>query len=396
MSMASSTSLLLLKTASAAAARRATPSLRPRTGNSHRRPSISDPITDHLALSFTAYRNISSTSSALVSNKAFKITPPIKKRPITTTPTLHLDQSADEIIIDWPEQEEQSDPSDVGHNTIGPGVGRHRSRTLESLSLVGKVCVVTGAARGLGNLMARTLVESGANAIALLDLDGPTSESAARDVEDWFIEHGAAVKGEVQAIGIGCDVSNEDHVKAAMQKVVDRFGRIDVLVTAAGIVHNYPATEYPTEKMRQLYGINIDGTFFCARECAKHMLASNRPGTIILIGSMSGSVVNVPQAQTPYNASKAAVKHMASSLAVEWAKKNIRVNSIAPGYMVTSLTRTILDANPELETTWTSLTPMGRLGLPEDIKGAIVFLASDSSAYITGTELRVDGGYCAT
>ena len=106
-----------------------------------------------------------------------------------------------------------------------------------------QVCVVTGAARGLGNLMARTLVESGANAIALLDLDGPTSESAARDVEDWFIEHGAAVKGEVQAIGIGCDVSNEDHVKAAMQKVVDRFGRIDVLVTAAGIVHNYPATE---------------------------------------------------------------------------------------------------------------------------------------------------------
>jgi len=135
---------------------------------------------------------------------------------------------------------------------------------------------------------------------------------------------------------------------------------------------------------------------FCAREAAKHMLAQERKGSIVFIGSMSGSIVNIPQPQTPYNASKAAVKHMASSLAVEWARKNIRVNSIAPGYMVTSLTRTILDANPDLEATWTSLTPMGRLGAPEDLKGAIVFLASDSSEFVTGTEVKVDGGYCCT
>lgn len=108
--------------------------------------------------------------------------------------------------------------------------------------------------------MARTLVESGANALAIIDLDLETSKQAAKDVEEWFVEHGGAKKGEVQAIGLGCDVSNEEQVQAAMQAVVDRFGRIDVLVTAAGIVHNYPATEYPTEKMRQLYGINIDGT----------------------------------------------------------------------------------------------------------------------------------------
>lgn len=332
-----------------------------------------------------------------------------RPKPITTSAPASLEASQqilaesesysttkDEVIIDWPELEERADPTDVGHNTTGPGVGRHRSRTLESLSLKGKVCVVTGAARGLGNLMARTLVESGANALAIMDLDEKIAVQSAKEVEEWFEQHGGAKKGEVQAIGLGCDVSNEDQVRSTIQQVVDKFGKIDVLVTAAGIVHNYPAIDYPTEKMRQLYGINIDGTFFCAREVARHMLANDQPGSIVLIGSMSGSIVNIPQPQSPYNASKAAVKHMASSLAVEWAKKGIRVNSIAPGYMVTSLTRTILDNNPDLEATWTSLTPMGRLGAPEDLKGAIVFLASDSSAFVTGTELRVDGGYCAT
>ena len=234
-----------------------------------------------------------------------------------------------------------------------------------------QVCVVTGAARGLGNLIARTLVESGANALAIIDLDGPTSEAAAKDVVDWFIEHGEAAKGEVHAIGLGCDVSNEDQVKATIAKIADHFGRIDVLVTAAGIVHNYPATEwvhYNWPDSIMLISLNIDTlqkrcvnsmvltsmapckcrslplslftrlwliaasfslTSFCARETAKVMLGQNAPGTIILVGSMSGSVVNVPQAQTPYNLSKAAVRHMASSLAVEWAKKKIRVNCIA-------------------------------------------------------------------
>ena len=112
--------------------------------------------------------------------------------------------------------------------------------------------------------MARTLVESGADALAILDLDAAVSQEAARDVETWFTEHGGAKKGEVQAMGLGCDVSNEEAVRDSMQKVVDRFGRIDVLITAAGIVHNYPATEYPSEKMRLLNSINIDGTLCVA------------------------------------------------------------------------------------------------------------------------------------
>lgn len=111
---------------------------------------------------------------------------------------------------------------------------------------------------------------------------------------------------------------------------------------------------------------------------------------------MSGQCVNIPQPQAPYNASKAAVRHMGASLAVEWAPSNIRVNVISPGYMATALTRVILDRDPVLKETWTSLTPMGRIGEPEDLKGAVVYLASEASAFTTGIDLTVDGGYTLT
>jgi len=115
---------------------------------------------------------------------------------------------------------------------------------------------VTGAARGLGNLMARTLVESGANALAIMDLDEKIAQQSAKEVEEWFEQHGGAKKGEVQAIGLGCDVSNEEQVKSTIQQVVDRFGKIDVLVTAAGIVHNYPAIECVILLNTDLYLLN--------------------------------------------------------------------------------------------------------------------------------------------
>jgi len=286
--------------------------------------------------------------------------------------------------------------SDVGHSTTGPA-GRHTSRTLKSLSMEGKVCVVTGGARGLGNLFARTFVESGSNSIVIVDLIEEQAQKAAEELTAWFVEHGEAQPDEIQAVGFGCDVSNEDSVKHTMQRIVDKFGRIDALVCSAGIVHNYSALEYPTDKMRMVFKINVEGAFFCAREAARHMFAAQtQTGSIILVGSMSGSVVNVPQPQTPYNSSKAAVRQMAASLAVEWAQSGVRVNSLAPGYMLTALTKNILDANPALREKWESLTPMGRIGLPEDLKGAIVYLASDASGFTTGQELIVDGGYTLT
>jgi len=161
-------------------------------------------------------------------------------------------------------------------------------------------------------------------------------------------------------------------------------------------VENFSAIDYPTEKVKHLYDINVHGAFFTAREAARSM-AKTGGGSIIMIASMSAHVVNQPQFQTPYNASKAAVKHMATSLAVEWAATGVRVNSLSPGYMLTKLTKTILAGDPtqSLKKTWEGLTPMGRMGDPSDLHGAIVFLASDASSFMTGADLLIDGGYSA-
>lgn len=149
----------------------------------------------------------------------------------------------------------------------------------------------------------------------------------------------------------------------------------------------------------QLYAINVFGSHYVSREAAKIMIADGTQGSIILVASMSGSIVNIPQPQAPYNASKAAVKHLGACLAVEWAKHNIRVNTLSPGYMLTSLTQTMFEKNEEgrrLRSQWEKLTPMARMGMPEDLKGAAVYLASDASRFTTGTDLIVDGGYTCT
>jgi len=199
---------------------------------------------------------------------------------------------------------------------------------------------------------------------------------------------------EVKIIGLACDVSSEQSVQKAYAEIMSTFGRIDSVVASAGIVENYSAFDYPFDRIKRLYDINVHGAFFTAREAARNMIPQGG-GSIVLIASMSANIVNIPQPQTPYNASKAAVKHMAASLAVEWAKKGVRVNVLSPGYMLTKLTKTILSHDQELKKTWESLTPMGKMGEPEDLAGAIVFLCSDASSFMTGSEIRVDGGYCA-
>jgi len=259
----------------------------------------------------------------------------------------------------------------------------------------GKACVITGAARGLGNVFCHALVESGCNQIAIIDLFAADAERAAEELVQHFEQNAGIEPGTIEAAGYGVDVSNEDAVKAAFDQIVQKWGKVDVVITAAGIVENFSALTYPTDRIKKLFDINVHGSYFCAREAAKHMLERGTKGSIILISSMSAKVINQPQFQTPYNASKAAVTHMASSLAVEWAQNGIRVNSLSPGYMLTQLTKTILEKpeNAGLRTIWESMTPMGKMGDPSELKGAIVYLASDASAFTTGTDLRVDGGY---
>ncbi|KAF8636718.1 hypothetical protein AX17_003521 [Amanita inopinata Kibby_2008] len=236
---------------------------------------------------------------------------------------------------------------------------------------------------------------SGCTSIAVLDLKGDEAKSAADELALYAREVNTGSETEhVNIVGIECDVSSEQSVQNAYTKVLDTFGRLDSVVASAGMVENFPALDYPAERMKLLYEVNLHGAFFSAREAAKHMIPQGT-GSIILVSSMSANIINIPQPQTPYNASKAAVKHMAASLAVEWAKTGVRVNALSPGYMLTKLTRIILAQNQELQKTWEELTPVGRMGEPQDLSGAIVFLASDASKFMTGAEIRVDGGYCA-
>lgn len=272
-------------------------------------------------------------------------------------------------------------------------LGASPAPTLPCFSMQGKVCMVTGAARGLGFEFCRAFLQSGCTSLAVLDLKDSDCRDAAKELSDYARDTNGLQNKDVQVIGIECDVSSEASVQNAYGKVMDTFGRIDSVVASAGIVENYSALDYPTDRVKRLYDVNVHGVFFTAREAARHMIPQGG-GSIILVSSMSANIVNIPQLQTPYNSSKAAVKHMAASLAVEWAKDGVRVNSLSPGYMLTKLTKSLLAKNPDLKKTWESLTPMGRMGEPEDLAGAIVFLASDASKFVTGSEIRVDGGYC--
>ncbi|PBP26811.1 D-arabinitol 2-dehydrogenase [Diplocarpon rosae] len=292
--------------------------------------------------------------------------------------------------------------------------GMHFRRTLASFSLEGKVGVVTGGARGLGLVMSQALVISGAD-VAIVDLNKEEAEKQAAQLIEAFIKENPgtdkyATMGSPLILSHRtnreyrvpkvtahyADVSSQESVEAAIAEIIGQHGRIDNLVTSAGFTENFEAINYPIDRVRKLWGVNVDGTYLFAIAVAKHLMERQAPGSMVFIGSMSGSIVNVPQPQAPYNAAKAAVRHLASSLAVEWAPANIRVNCISPGYMLTALTKKILDDNPDLKKQWTSLIPQGKMGQPEDLMGAVTFLSSDASAYITGADLRVDGGYTLT
>jgi NAD(P)-dependent dehydrogenase (short-subunit alcohol dehydrogenase family) len=267
----------------------------------------------------------------------------------------------------------------------------NRPRILPLFSLQGKVCVVTGGARGLGYVFCQAFVESGCTQIAILDLFQQDCDKTATELIEWFrTESGGET---IEAKGFAVDVSNEAAVKETFDAIVKLWGKVDVMVASAGICENYSAFDYPTDRVKKIFDINVHGAFFCAREAAKHMMDKKVKGSIIFIASMSASIVNVPQLQSPYNATKAALKHYAASLAVEWAKEGVRVNSVSPGYMATQLTKNILERNEQLRIAWVGGTPMGRMGDPEDLKGALVYLASDASAFTTGSDLVVDGGY---
>ncbi|MCJ1239971.1 hypothetical protein MMC14_007970 [Varicellaria rhodocarpa] len=294
------------------------------------------------------------------------------------------------LRVEYPEEHDMPKSAPVQ----GRG-GMHFRRTLASFSLEGRVGIVTGGARGLGLVMSQALVVSGAD-VAIVDLNKEEGERQAELLMQHFVDENPGAENVPKVTAHFADVSNPDSVNAAIEEVIRDHGQIDHLVTSAGFTENFDAISYPYDRMKKLWGVNVDGTYLFATGVARHLMERKAKGSIVMIGSMSGSIVNVPQPQAPYNAAKAAVRHLAASLAVEWAHAGIRVNTISPGYMLTALTKKILDDNPELKRQWTSLIPQGHMGQPEDLMGAVTYLLSDAAGYVTGADLRVDGGYTVT
>ena len=246
--------------------------------------------------------------------------------------------------------------------------------------LDGRVAIVTGGGRGLGEVFCHAFADAGAKVV----------------VADIMLDNARKVAADLKAAGtestaVKVDVTDTASVKGMVDAALKAFGQIDVLMNNAGVVVNRPAEDMTDEEWDHIVGVDLTGVFKCCRAVAKHMI-SRKTGSIINIGSMSGVISNHPQPQCSYNAAKAGVIHLSKSLAGEWAQHGIRVNTISPGYMATDMTKANRDI-PERFNVWMEGTPMNRLGEPAELGPLAVYLASDASTFVTGSNILIDGGY---
>jgi NAD(P)-dependent dehydrogenase (short-subunit alcohol dehydrogenase family) len=244
-----------------------------------------------------------------------------------------------------------------------------------NFNLENQIIIVTGGGQGIGFEIAQAMRASGAY-LVIAEANPSSGEQVAHSLEGDFIQ---------------TDVTNSSSVKNMVAEVIKKHGRIDCIVNNAGICRNTPSENVTDDEWRLVMSVDLDGVFYCCREVGKHMLTRGS-GSIVNIGSMSGSISNRPQPQSAYNAAKAGVIHLTKSLAGEWSPRGVRVNSISPGYIGTAMTKAALE-NPVWRDIWLSSTPMGRLGEPAEVAAVAVFLASPASSFMTGSDVIVDGGY---
>ena len=252
---------------------------------------------------------------------------------------------------------------------------------LEKYDLTGKVAVVTGGGRSIGLACSHALAEAGAK-VVIAEIDPEAAASGQAEL----------VKAGLEADTILLDVTKPDQVTSVAGQLVADHGGVDILVNNAGIARSgVPAEEVADEHWLNVIDVNLNGVFWCCRAFGGHMLAAGK-GAVVNIGSMSGFIVNKPQEQSYYNASKAAVHHLTRSLAAEWGARGVRINAVAPTYIETPLTKFGMD-DPALYPVWLENTPMARVGQPDEIASVVLFLASDAASLMTGSIVLADGGY---
>ncbi|ODN75620.1 short-chain dehydrogenase [Cryptococcus wingfieldii CBS 7118] len=325
--------------------------------------------------------------------------------PLRLPPALHVQSFSSTSYLFAQKEDNKSDKPQAAH------FAKDKPRPVSSGKAVSEHAVekappglpedtaAQGGGRGLGLTIAQSLLESGANVVCL-DLLATPSEP------QWSHELQTASSSSLSLKYISLDVTDQSSVTRTFQQIFDEApadAPVRGLFVAAGIQLMLPAVDYPVEKFRKVVDINLTGSFLCAQAFARERFArfpsapwEGGGSSIVFTASMSAHVANKGLDCVPYNASKAAVLQMAKNLAYEWGQKGVRVNTLSPGYIKTALTAALLDEKPELNDTWLQGSLLGRLSTPDEFRGPVIYLLSDASSFMTGADLLIDGGHCAT